>query len=71
MIENMIFIINILAIIVASYFVFATVAAILYLKGIIDNPRIMDIIASILITLFLIFMSMFIIAAIKALIWKG
>jgi hypothetical protein len=68
MIEKMIPIVNILAIIVAIYFIFATIASILYIRGTINNQRIMDITASILIALFIIFLSMFIITAIIAVI---
>jgi hypothetical protein len=63
MLENILFI---LAVIVASYFVFATISAILYIRGTINNQRVMDIIANILIALFLIFMFLFITVAIIA-----
>jgi len=64
MLEIMLFVVNILAIVVAIYFVFATASAILYIRGTITNQRVMDIIAYILISLFLIFMFLFIIVAI-------
>jgi hypothetical protein len=66
MLESIFWIVNSIAIIVAAYFVFATVATILYIEGIINNKRIMDIIANILIALFLIFMVLLITVAIIA-----
>ena len=66
MLEIMLFVVNILAIVVAIYFVFAAASAILYIRGAINNQRVMDIIAYILILLFLIFMILFITVAIIA-----